>query len=259
MAGYNRLYTGDVRLSPYAAVRGAASVPEMTLNPVEMWRHFRDDGRWELEATMVAMVPLLLILAAYCVWKRPTRASIMLVALFPVLVAGHLAEIIPSGSIAGNRYYFEGFFGLAVVAAGGLETFLKQRRTRGAALWTGVLALTGAQAVALGILAHTVVERARPFVAVRREASGLRDQMVFFTPSERFTAFHFNINRADWERAGVVYLIDPGPERRDDVARQFGFSRWTAIGVDASGSALVLASRGGLRAGWMVDGRGDFD
>jgi hypothetical protein len=244
MAGYNWLYTGDVRLSPYAAIRGVESVPELTLNPVEMWRHFRDDERWEMEGTIVAVVPFLFVLAGYAVWKRPTPAAIVLAALLPALVVGHLAQVISSGSIAGNRFYFEGFFGLVVVAAGGLETILRERRTAGAAVWTAVLALTAAQAVALAILTHRVIERARPSIAVRREAEKLHNQVVFFAPSERFAAFHFNINRADWERADVVYLIDPGPAQRDEIARQFGFSQWTAIGVDdANGSAHVLAPR----------------
>ena len=206
---------------------------------------------------MVAMVPLLLILAAYgrcgrnprerrSCWRRCSRCW----------WRGTWRRLFRPGASRAIAL-FRGVIS-AVVAAGGLEAFLKQRPTSGAALWTGVLALTGAQAVALAILAHTVVERARPFGAVRREASGLRDQMVFLTPSERFTAFHFNVDRADWEQAAWFSSI-PGPERRDDVAREFGFSRWTAIGVDARGAARVVASRGGFICGingGLVDCRG---
>jgi hypothetical protein len=50
--------------------------------------------------------------------------------------------------------------------------------------------------------------------------------------SPAFTAKHTNWNEINWASSRTVYLMDPGPDRRDLVACRFGRPAWSVIAYD---------------------------
>ncbi len=178
-----------------------------------------------LASSCIMAFPYVFILAAYAVWRRP-RESRLLTAIFGALVAGHLlAAGNDSGSFAGERYYFEGFFAICILGAAGWAQLSQDLRWRPE--WQRGL-LTAFCVLAL---AHTAVcwywnlELRSPMERIRELAANppFQKGAVFLAYIPR----RYNLNRPD--KAGVLYLPDPGPPNRQAAASRLGFSNWAAL------------------------------
>jgi hypothetical protein len=53
-------------------------------------------------------------------------------------------------------------------------------------------------------------------------------------PTEGFASYNNNVNDADWPHALMLYLIDPGPARRAEVAHRFGRAHWVVVSYDGA-------------------------
>ncbi len=241
---YNRLYTGNALLSPYAAARGAARIVELKPDLGQMIRNIFTQTGWEYTHTAVFIGVPLLVLAAYGAWTMRSAGAWTLGALFPALVLAYTIQPETSSSIAGDRYYFEAFFAVAALAAGGLTRLFDRYGTGRGAQIAVLLLWTGTQILPFTIVIGRAQYRAAASIALR---AGLADvaapgSVVFLAPSRRLAPKHFNINEADWQHAPVLYLLDPGAERRNGIARACGRSAWQVISLDdASMRPVVLA------------------
>jgi len=181
-----------------------------------------------LASSCITSFPYVFVLAAYAVWRRP-RESRLLAAIFGSLVAGHLlAAGNESGSFVGERYYLEGFFAIVILGAAGWAQLSQDLRWQPD--WQrGLLA-----ALCVLALAHTAVcwywnlELRSHMERVRELAANppFRRGAVFLAYIPR----RYNLNRPD--QAGVLYLPDPGPLKRQEAARRMGFENWATLQYD---------------------------
>ena len=233
---YDWIYTGDVLVSPYAASVGQRHVAEISLGLRDVLDNIASTTRWGLIDTATTTFPFLLLLAAYAVVReRVHRLEVIgLALLFPVLVVAHIIVVLPSGGYNGQRYYYEGFAAFAIVAARGAQLLIEEWRISRLRLITVLSVLLALQLVRCVVGVRAVISAGMPYVAMYNYAhNNVQAPLVFVhdnTPV--FTAKHTNWNDANWASSAKVYLMDPGPERRDEVACRFGRPEWSMISYD---------------------------
>lgn len=233
---HNWIYTGDPFLSPYAALHGGRDVEEITLQAARILKNLVGITRWELTDTVRSMFPFLLLLAAYAVWReRQYRFEVIsLSLLFPALILAHTIKTEPSGVYNGNRFYYEGFAAIAIAGARGCQLLIEHWRITRPQLLTGLAAMLVLQALQCAWGMKAVMRADEPYVAMYDYAHReLHTPLVFVHDSSPvFTAKHTNWNDVQWPSSPTIYLMDPGPERRDQVACRFGRPLWSVISFD---------------------------
>jgi hypothetical protein len=230
----NWVYTGNAFVSPYAMLYRTGSVEEFAHTAGAVWNNIANITRWEMIGTVRVMFPFMILLAVYAIVRerRWRFEMVSLSLLFPALVIAHVIKQAPSGTINGDRFYYEGFCALAVVAARGAQLLIENWRIGRGALMSTFLVLLGVQLLHCAYGIKEVVDLGRPYTVMYGVAKRQTAPLVFVHESEGFIAKHTNWNAVDWRSAPAVYLIDPGPERRDEVACRFGQPVWSVISYD---------------------------
>jgi hypothetical protein len=232
----NRTYTGEFLLSPYAYSRGAARVPELTVNSSVIFHNLAQAWRWSLTDTVRTTFPLVLLAAGFACWKEREyrREVIFLALLFPMLAIAHIFQSEGSGSFDGERYYYEGYAGLGVVAARGFLLVTSDWRVGRRAVMTVLISLTAVQAVLIAFVIRDVESHLAPSrMAYRASMESPIPKLVFLSgDAPAFTAKHVNWNDANWKSEPVTFLNDPGIARRDEVACRFGDSAYRVVSYD---------------------------
>jgi hypothetical protein len=233
---YNHICTGKWLVSPYAQAAGVNTPPELSINPIAVWRGMARYAPYMLTESLFGTFPFLYLLAGYAVVRenRSRREVYFLAALFTSLVLAYLAHPDGYGVLLGERFHFEAFFAVVLLAARGLQLLLEHWKTSRAAFISAVLVLGILQLGQLTAAAHAVSKIGEPYRRVREaveqpEISGL----VFLHDNDGFVAKLFNLNAADWRHASRIYLIDAQPELRAEWACRYGFSRWSVVSYDA--------------------------
>jgi hypothetical protein len=232
---YNHAYTGNLFVSPYAMAAGANMPPELSFRPGRIWQGIRQYAPQTAEESLIGAFPFLYLLAAYAVIreKKRRREVWILAAVYLALVLAYLAHPEGSGVLFGERFHFEGFFALLLIAGRGSQLlFERWRSPRRAMIWTLIL-LAALQITQQSAAIAVVVQRIEPYRKVRDAimASNLTG-LVFLHEGPSFVAKHFNLNDPDWRHASRIYLIDAEPQLRDEWARRYGFTSWTVVTYD---------------------------
>jgi heme/copper-type cytochrome/quinol oxidase subunit 4 len=241
---YNHIYTGRWLVSPYAMAAGIDTPPELSLDPAKIWRGLQQYAPQTAEETLAGSFPFVYLLAGYALVREKNRRKEVwiLASIYLALVIAYLAHPDGSGVFFGERFHFEGFFVVLLLAARGWQLLLDHWRfPRWAAVWT-MLLFAAMQILQLAATVRTVADRVEPYRKVREAvmASGVTG-LVLLHDSPGFVAKHFNLNEADWRHAPRIYLIDAEPDRRDEWACRYGVSNWTVITYGAKeDSASVL-------------------
>jgi len=228
---YNYEMTGHFTKFPYAEF-------SRTAIPVELIPGANAGGalRWSLIGTWAFTFPLLFPAAGLALFRdrEKRREAVVLAALFLCLVAGYAPNRYPSGSFLGERFYFEGFFAVPLLAARGIVLFEKSWEAgQRATLYLGALAVSAL--ITLGFSLPAVFHEVKPYIQVRALAGTLpfRNAVVFLsTHDPEFIAKHFNLNEADWPVAPIFIAPDPGREERQAIADALGRSTWAVISYD---------------------------
>jgi hypothetical protein len=232
----NRTYTGEFLVSPYAYSRGTARVPELTLSASIIFHNLMQAWRWSLTDTVRTTFPLVFVAAVYACWKEREfrRELIFLALLFPMLVIAHVFQSEGSGSFDGERYYYEGYAALCVVAARGFLRIAGDWRIGRRTALVTLTALAAAQTVVLGFVIRDVESHLAPSqVAYRASVASPIPRLVFLSgDAPPFVSKHVNWNEANWKSAATVFLNDPGPDRRDEVACRFGAAAYRVVSYD---------------------------
>jgi hypothetical protein len=222
----NWLYTGHPLLSPYAFARGAAHVQEITFSPALIVNNILHTTRWAITETVHFTFPFMILLAVYaCVKKTKHRRLLIYCALlFPLLVVAYTLQTEGSASIDGERYYFEGFCALAIVAARGLELLAQQWKVRARAVFAAMVVMLGLQAASLVFTIKDIETLLVPYRKAYTLAHSAPSIPLVFVSGNlpEFTSKHVNWNEANWSTSPTIYLNDPGQARRRDVACRFG-------------------------------------
>jgi hypothetical protein len=241
----NRLYTKDAFLSPYALFEGSRKIREVTLNPHIIIHNILSTWRWSVADTIRVSFPFLLLLAAYACWKETVhRKELLYLALFfPLLILAYFVQIEGSASFDGERYYFEGFGAITIVAARGLLLLISSWRVARAHVIAAVSTLMAVQLAMLVAAIPDIESRAVLYRRAYRLASAApRPALVFLGGySERFTSTHANWNTAHWRSAPVVYLNDPGPASRSQYACLVGRSAYRVVDYRADSNRFLVS------------------
>lgn len=240
---YNHTYTGKWLVSPYAEAAGANTPPELSFNPIIILRAMARHGPFMLLETILGSYPFLHILAAYAIlfenrYRRETR---VLAVLYVALVFAYLFH--PGGYAVffGERFHFEGFFALALLAARGTQILVDRWQVPRRAVVFVLLMLAALQIGQLASAVKVISTKGEPYRKIRAavEVANIGG-LIFLQNSPGFVAKHFNLNAADWRHASRIFLVDADPSRRSEWGCRFGFTKWFVASYDARSRLAVL-------------------
>jgi hypothetical protein len=241
----NHLYSGSWFISPYAMYPGANLPPELSLNPARVWEGIRRYGLQTAEETMIGTFAFAHLLAVYALWRETTRRREVwiLASLYIALVVAYLAHPDGSGVFLGERFHFEAFFALMLLAARGLQLLAERWPTPRWALAWIMLLFALLQVSQLAATVDAIARRTQPYRAVR-EAIAASDVsgLVFLHDAPGFAGRYFNLNDADWRHARRIYLLDADPELRGDWACRYGATTYTLVTYNPSTRAAEFSS-----------------
>jgi hypothetical protein len=239
----NKLYTGSALVSPYAYSRGLRKIQELTLNPFLIAHNVASIWRWSVMGTLCFTFPFVFPAAIYAcrVERRFRRELITLALLFPMLMGGYLVQSESSSSFDGERYYYEGFAVLCIVAARGTLLLISHWRIRRQAVGNGLLALGLVQVLFIVVMVRDVEARLGPWrMAYRASVAAPRPALVFLGGSQAaFAPKHANWNDARWETEPTIFLNDPGAARRDAVACRFQRGSYRVVTYNVSAQRVL--------------------
>jgi hypothetical protein len=233
---YNHLYSGNWFLSPYAMYPGANLPPELTFNPGRVWEGINQYALRTTEETLIGTFPFAYLLAGYALLRETSRRKEVwiLASLYIALVLSYLAHPDGSGVFFGERFHFEAFFALMLLAARGLQLLLQSWSTRRRALVWIMLLFVIMQLGQQAATVNAIARRTEPYRRVREAivASGASG-LVFLHDAPGFAGRYFNLNDADWRHAARIYLLDAEPESRSQWACRYGTTTYTVVTYDA--------------------------
>jgi hypothetical protein len=241
---YNKLYTGSYWISPYFlshqhAFPGPGS--EIDFSVRQIVHNLTHQTRWAVQETTFYTFPFAYLLAGYAVWREREHAPevriLCLVAL--VLVFAYLVQMDIGVEFIGERYYFEGFFAVPILAARGLQLLVSEQKLARGSLVPVLLLFITLQAFQIGLAGPVFWQRIKPYWQVHAAVDGLGGERytVFLHSTEpQFVGRHFNLNRPDWANGASMFLVDPGAEQRSAWACLMGRPKWVVIGYDPASS-----------------------
>jgi hypothetical protein len=242
---YNHIYSGNWFVSPYAMAAGANLPPELSFSPVKIWHGFRQYAWLAAEGGLIGAFPFAYLLAGYALLReREHRTEVWILAsLYVALVVAYLAHVDGYAVFFGERFHFEAFFALLLLAARGLQLLVERWRTpRPALVWTMLLFVL-MQVAQQAAVAEAVARRGEPYRKIREAlASSGISGLVLLHDGPGFVAQHFNLNDADWRHASRIYLVDAEPNRRGEWACRYGVSGWTVVSYDAQSHRPTFVS-----------------
>jgi len=244
---YNQTYTGNYLVSPYAVVFDSRDPfyrsPQLVLNPHAIWASMLHDKRWGAQRTLFYTTPFLLLLAGYGVLReRKFQTEVRILALLSVcLVVTYQIVVEDSAAINGERYYFEVFSAVAILAARGLALLVQNAGIPARRLATGLAALAALQICLQGLAIDGLVSRTageRQLREVAGRLTGTR-RTAFLGDTLPFLPKHFLMNGPDWRSADLMFLVDPGPAGRQEWACRMDRPQWVVFGYDASSRSIT--------------------
>jgi hypothetical protein len=249
IALYNLAFTGSALISPYAQYRGATVPAEVSTSPAQVAVNLKSVWRFSSQSTILFSFPLLFVCAALGFWASRKRSPLVwvLMALFAATVVGHLIQFESSGSVIPERYWFESFFAVAILAAEGLLTAVAALKSSRRSLVLAACGLVIIQVPLMLVACRILMTRSFPSAAVRQVAEKLGgcNCVVFLKKSPPlFYGEHLNLNGPDWQSANAFFAVDPGPEQRSEWTRVFGRSQWILVTYDPGLGAGSLVGAG---------------
>jgi hypothetical protein len=267
---YNHACTGRYLLSLYGVFAQTVHNSLATVAPGSLVGNLLGRTRWSIETIELHSLPFVFLLAAAGLWNsRRSDEAWLLAGVFGALVAAHVPLTFTSGSVVGERYFYEAFPGVLILAARGCQSLVAYLRPSGAMLHTIAGLFLVIQAAHFVLFLGPMIATARMYREVaqfvqRKAPDGAvvffedekePDGAAVFKTTELFLGKHFNINQPDWRRAPAVYLTDPGPNRREAVAGVFGRPYWMVVTYDHEPRLVVQASR--VPGSTWAEGHGD--
>ncbi|MGO9166992.1 MAG: hypothetical protein ACLP56_08965 [Candidatus Sulfotelmatobacter sp.] len=233
----NHLYSGNWLVSPYAMFAGASLPPELSFNLGKIWQGIRQYALQTTEQSLIGTFAFAHLLAGYALLHETKRRKEIwiLASVYLALVLAYLAHPADSGGLPfGERFHFEAFFALLLLAARGLQLLIERWQTPRWALVWAMLLFVMLQVSQQAATVNVIARRGEPYRRVREAiaASGVSG-LVLLQDGPGFVAKHFNLNDGDWRHAGRIYLLDAEPDRRAQWACLYGFPAYTVVTYDA--------------------------
>lgn len=233
---YNRLLTGRFWPVTYAVYRKSEKIAELDFSPANLFHNLTHVTSLSLAETALASIPFVMVLGAYALFREKEKRleTGVLAALFASLILAYVGLVERSFSFIGERYYFETYFALAILAARGWMLLVENWNISARAVRATLAALFLVQAIQyptyIRIAAN--VREANRLVGAAVAHLDIKDAVVFLKISSRFRSFDLNLNGPGWKKAPAFYIKDPGESRRDNVACALGRTRWMVVTFD---------------------------
>jgi hypothetical protein len=228
LAIQNRLLTGTYLTSPYVVNR-SGPMPKISLDPTSLVESALHIAPVRLADTCSVAFPFAFLLALYGLWKhRKERAAWALLVIFASLVVGYLVELDDSDSPIGERYYFCGFFALAILAGLGLTEIVKDFRLNSQSRRNMAAYLSVAGLATVGLCAYWNWNLRWPSRQLA-DAAGhppFTRGVVFVGGTDSVPAWRLNFNSPG---SKVLFLSDPGPAGRAQLAQIAGKPEWVCL------------------------------
>ena len=241
---YNHFYTGHWLMSPYELYEPAV----FKTTAREIVKNVLEARRYSIQSTLLFTFPFVFLLAGYGYWiNRHSPAVKILALIFPAIVLAHLFWIYTGTPIVGERFFYEGYFSVVILAAGGLQALLATWNTPRVALLQAAAALTLLQIGMTVVGGNEMTRHYRPYLDVQKLAAEEQDChcAVFLKSTEDLYIFdgsYLNMNTPAWRSANVFYLNDPGPNERSYWAALFGWRDWVVLSFDVQKQRAVSES-----------------
>jgi len=247
MLAYNHTYTGSYLVSPYSLVVNTSvpfyKMPQLSFSPGVIWDNILHDRRWGAQRTLFYTTPFLVLLAAYGVFlERKFTTEVRILALVSLcLVMAYQIEIENSAAINGERYYFEVFGAVAILAARGLDLLAQNSQIPVKHVAIALAALAGLQICEHGLAINGLLPRTVAQRQIRTAAGRLTGtrRAAFLSEALPFPPKHFLLNGPDWRSADLMFMVDPGPAGRQEWACRMGRPQWVVFGYDAPSGSVT--------------------
>jgi len=240
---YNHTYSGHWLVSPYAEMRGSSLPPELSLNPRIVLHGFVQYGPFMILETLLGSFPFLHLLAAYTlIVEKQNKSEVWILALVYLgLVLAYLLHPAGYAVFFGERFHFEGFFALVLLAARGAQLLVERWLIPRRAVLFALIVLCCLQVGGMLWGVHALSSLGEPYRKLRAAlVSSNASRLVLLHDAPGFVAKHFNLNDADWRHASQVYLIDADSDCRAEWACRYGYSEWVVASYDPRSRAATL-------------------
>ena len=231
----NHIYSGHWLVSPYAEAAGSDTPQELSFRPAVVLHGMMTHGPYMVLETLLGSFPFLHLLAFYALFREQDhrREVWILAALYGSLVLAYLAHPHGYAVFFGERFHFEAFFALVLLAARGAQLLIERWQARRGTIFALAL-LSTVQVGQLAFAIGTVSRQGEPYRKIRAAVASPDISGLFFLhDSPGFVAMHFNLNDADWRHAKGIYLVDADTGERSQWACRYGFSHWFVVSYDS--------------------------
>lgn len=239
----NRMVTGQYTRSPYNATGGR--LREISLRPADLMESLTRITPRRLVDTGSTAFPYIYPLALYGLWRRRReRGAWALALVFVSLVVGHMVQTVDSDSPIGERYYFEGFFGVTLLAAVGWLQLIKDVRVT-APIRRNIVAAVCTVACAMTVMcAYWEAGLRWPSRQLVKAADHppIRRGIVFVEGYDWIPPERLNFNTPGIE---PLFLNDPGPSERAALAKMAGRPDWICLYYDPTTKAAAWSKPAG--------------
>jgi hypothetical protein len=241
---YNHAYSGSWLVSPYGEAKGSNLPPELSLNPRVIWHGAVQYGPFMVLESVLGGFPFLHLLAAYAVVaeKRRRTEIWILASIYCGLVLAYMLH--PGGYAVffGERFHFEAFFALALLAARGAHLLVERWQPHRRAVAFAFAVLCCLQVGETVWAVDSVSSLGEPYRKVRVVLLDSKaPRLVLLHDAPGFVAKHFNLNDADWRHAPQVYLVDADMDHRADWACRYGYSQWVVVSYNPRSHAATVS------------------
>jgi hypothetical protein len=175
--------------------------------------------------------------------ERKFRTEVRILALLSIcLTVSYQVVLENSAALNGERYYFEVFGAVAILAARGLALLVQNWGISVRQVALALAAVAGLQICLHGLAIQGLISRTAGERQVRAEAGRLTGarRAAFLGDSLPFITKHFFLNGPDWRSADLMFMVDPGPERRQEWACRMGRPGWVVFGYDQLARSVTL-------------------
>jgi len=232
LAAANHEITGSYLRTGYSVYTENGMPQEISFRAADLAQNLSHIIPVRIADTLSVSFPFIFLLAGYALWRgRRDPMRWLLAGLFISLIVGYMVQMVDSDSPIGERYYFEAFFAVAVLAGAGWAQLIRDCRWN--AWFSRALGVALCFLAAADIAVCTVWEANLrwPTRQIAKAAAHPPFQrgLVFLVAGDRYHPWDCNVNRPKSE---VLYLVDAGVRNRRETVARLGYENWAVLRYD---------------------------
>jgi hypothetical protein len=151
-----------------------------------------------------------------------------------------------SDSFVGERYHFEAYFGIIILAAAGWEELRARWKPSREAIVACVAACICLLVYQYVYVGQALIHFRHAYATIYETAEQLPgDRVLVFMDGSKYVDPHnFNPNSDQWQRERVLFAIDPGQPKRSLAASILGRPDWYVLAYDDQARHTIVEQQG---------------